>query len=867
MFPKGFILALNLTFILCSVLAFGQISEKDFKKLEKEANGYFIIDEFSNALPLYLKLDSIKPGNPNTNLQIGICYLKGKQKKNSLDYLIKALPIADVKKEVDFYLGKAYHYHHEFSKAQTHYLKFQKAYDEGDKSLQKLVTNSDLKRYIKNCDHGKVLIANPIPEFYIENLGSPINSEWPEYVPVISADETELIFTSRRPDTQGGGRDPETGDFYEDLYISKRNEPTDPWSTPENMGPTINTSGHDASVALSADGLELFIYRSGSSSVGQLFSGDLYQSENRSGVWKEPFKLQTGINSEFWEPHASISSDEKVLYFASNRPGGFGGLDIYVIRRLPNGDWALPQNLGPTINTAEDEDSPFIHPDANNNTLYFSSKGHNSMGGYDVFRTTFNPLTSEWSSPENIGYPINSADDDIYFVWSADGTRAYFSSIRDDSYGDLDIYIVNLPEKSSNVMLVKGRIIDDETEEAVPAVITVRNNETNEIVGIYNPDLSNGSFKILLPLGNNYGISVDAENYLFYSENISLPNDLIYTQVIKDIRLSHILVGKQSILRNVFFDFNRATLRKESEPELDKVLKLLEDNPRLIVEIAGHTDDIGTEEINKKLSQERAKTVVDYMISKGINPERLFPFGYGYDFPIVENVDDASRQLNRRTELIILDGRRAKELLAKHEGYYNEMRKEDSTFTLIGSYDPAKVVKGRALEYKKPSEQTDADVKKEIAEAEERRRQAAEKIKEKNKQKEIASTGQTEKKKTEESPKEKVSQSIEMFFAFDKYDVTRSNQQKLDSLIDIVKSNPTLKIQLNGYTDNVGDDKYNLYLAGLRIKSCVNYLISKGISKDNIQTTAFGEEYPKYDNNTLAGRSKNRRVEALLTEE
>lgn len=839
--------AVFLTCLFSFLLVSGQIADKDLKKLEKEAYGYFDIGEHHHALPLLLKLDSLKPGVALTNFRIGICYIESKNKKKATPYLNKASSLEADLKEYTFYKAFSLHLNHEFDQAITGYLKFRK-YLEVDKALQKIVSIAELDRLVANCNNGKHLVANPIPEFYIENLGKPINSEWSEYVPVISADETELIFTSKRPDTNGGGRDPEDGQFYEDVYISKRNDPTDPWSEPKNIGPSINTPGHDASVALSADGLELFLYRSSDARVGQLLAGDLYQSENRGGVWKVPFKLQTGINSDYWEPHASISSDEKVLYFSSNRPGGYGGLDIYIVRRLPNGEWALPQNLGPSINTPYDEDAPFIHPDANNNTLYFSSKGHNSMGGYDVFRTTFNPLTGEWTSPENIGYPINSADDDIYFVWSADGTRAYFSSIRDDSYGDLDIYIVNLPERSSSVMLVKGRIIDDETEEAVPAVITVRDNETSEVVGVYNPDVTNGSYKILLPLGKNYGISVDAENYLYYSENISLPNDLIYTQVIKDIRLSHILVGKQSILRNVFFDFNKASLRKESEPELDKVAKLLTDNPKLIVEIGGHTDNIGADEVNKKLSNERAKAVVAYMISKGIDSTRLFPFGYGSDFPLVENVDDASRQLNRRTELIIMDSRRAKELLAKHIGYYNEMKNQDSTFTLIGSYQAMKVVKGRALEYKKPGSAQEPDESEPVA--------LKPKVdKEKPKQ---------EPAKLSNPTSAKASAELELFFAFDKYDITRVNAQKLDSLATILSQNSALSLVLNGYTDNIGDDRYNEYLASLRLSSCVKYLISKGVRKDQVRTEAFGERNPKYDNKTTEGRSKNRRVEARI---
>jgi outer membrane protein OmpA-like peptidoglycan-associated protein/tetratricopeptide (TPR) repeat protein len=860
---------------------YGQVDPREFKRMEKEANGHFEIDEFYLALPLYKKLDSLQPNNSFYNMRLGICYLQTQSRKKALPYLQKVTEAEIAKNEYFFYLGRALHLNHEFTSAQTQYVKFRQAL-ENDKSLEKYCKLTELDRYIKNCENAKLMVANPIPEFYIENLGEPINSPYPDFVPVVSADETELIFTSKRPDTNGGGKDPEDGQYFEDMYVSTRNDPTEPWSVPQNMGPTINQAGHDASVALSADGLELFIYRNSTSKFGELFAGDIYQSEKRSGVWKEPVKMKTGINSDSWEPHASISSDEKVLYFTSNRSGGYGGLDIYRVRRLPNGDWALPENLGPSINTPFDEDAPFIHPDANNNTLYFSSKGHNSMGGYDVFRTSYSPLTNEWTSPENIGYPINSADDDIYFVWSADGTRAYFSSVRDDSYGDLDIYVVNLPEKSSSVMLVKGRILDDETEEPVPAVITVRDNETSEIVGIYNPDVTNGSYKILLPLGKNYGLSIDAENYLFYSENINIPNDLIYTQVIKDIRLSHILVGKQSILRNVFFDFNKAILRKESEPELDKVFQLLKDNPRLIVEIGGHTDNIGSAESNKKISEDRAKSVVAYLVNKGIDSTRMFPFGYGFDFPLVENIDESSRQLNRRTELIILDSRRAEELLRRNKGYYNEMKEQDSSFTLIGSVQAMKIIKGRALQYKKRGQdgvvelvnQAEEEEKEEAiskAAAEKKAAKDTENLVKKERDKavsdSIASLESSKKKAIEKSKSGDVADETPrsvLAFAFDKYDITRTNALILDSLASVLKSNPDLKLHFEGFTDNTGDPTYNKQLSLLRAKACKNYLVSKGIEKDRMITEGLGIENPRYTNTTMEGRRKNRRVEALF---
>jgi hypothetical protein len=351
-------------------------------------------------------------------------------------------------------------------------------------------------------------MANPV-NLDIINMGPQINSIYPDYGAVLSADENELIFTSNRPNSIGGLKDPADGKYYEDLYISYKTAKG--WSTPKNMGDSVNTKGHDASIALSADGQKLFLYRYGTD-TGANSSGDLYMSELKGKAWNNARALSSNINSSGWEPSASLSSDENFLFFSSNRSGGYGGTDIYMARRLPNGDYALPVNLGSKVNTSYDEDSPFIHSDGK--TLYFSSSGHKTMGGFDIFVTTYNDNKQEWTEPKNVGYPISTAHDDIHFCWSPDGRKIYFSSRRDDSYGDQDIYYAVIHKKeATEILVMKGFILDSLNANPILANITVTDKTSNELIGIFSTNSSSGKFLIILPEGH-YRIKIEAENHI-----------------------------------------------------------------------------------------------------------------------------------------------------------------------------------------------------------------------------------------------------------------------------------------------------------------------------------------------------------------
>jgi outer membrane protein OmpA-like peptidoglycan-associated protein len=614
------------------------------KKTEISAKEYFRMEEYSLALPLYLKLDSIKPNVPQVIARIGICYLHSEFRFRAKVFLERAKNAGYKRDQINFFLGRAYHLDHQFALAIQHYeLSLKDFSTKKEGHVQKIKA---ARRAIEMCKAGQELIKNPI-DVKIENIGSDINSPYPDYAPVISADETVLIFTSRRPNTTGGQKD-ETHQYFEDIYMATKDS-NSKWSKPVNIGGNINTGGHDASIGLSADGQELFVYKNEG-------NGDIYYSTLNGDKWSVPKKMPAGINNpKTWEPSASISPDERFFFFSSDRTGGLGGRDIYVSKKLPNGQWGLPGNLGPKINTPYDDDAPFIHPDGK--TLYFSSKGHNSIGGFDIFTVQCDIPNDTIYNLINVGYPINTADDDIFFVWSADGTRAYFSSVRaDDNFGEKDIYVLHRP-KPDNVALIllKGKVTSKESGQALAATLTVTDNETNKVIGVYYSNSLTGKYTVLIPPGKNYGISIEATGHLSRSENIDIPFSEKYFELTRDIVLEPLKKGSLTVLNNIFFDFGKSDLRKESFIELDRIVKMLNENPTLVFEVAGHTDNAGNDDSNLDLSLHRSESVVKYFISKGIDPKRLHAKGYGEKFPLASNDTEEGRRQNRRTELIIID--------------------------------------------------------------------------------------------------------------------------------------------------------------------------------------------------------------------
>jgi outer membrane protein OmpA-like peptidoglycan-associated protein len=629
---------------------------------------------YRQALDPYLLANKFNPNNALLNYRIGKCYLYSSTKLKAIPFLEKAIQLdANVDPQIHYVMGKAYHLDMQWDKAISEFKKFQSTITKPSEFVEII---EDVNKHIEECNTGKDLVKNPIRVF-IDNVGPEINTSYPEYGPIISADESVIMFTSRRAGTTGGGMDEYLNEPFEDIYVSF-NKGGGKWSPAQNIGKPINTEGHDATMGLAPDGQKLLIY------IDEKGNGNIFECDLKGSLWSKPERMNKNVNTDYHESSASLASDGKRLFFVSNRPDGMGDRDIYMSTMDEKGKWGKAVNLGPTINTKYGEEGVYIHPDGR--TMYFSSQAHKTMGGYDIFKSVYDDVTKTWSTPENLGYPVNTPDDDVFFVVSASGKHGYYASINGNGYGEKDIYMVTflgaekpmvmnnednllasqtapvketviapvMQIKEAQLTILKGVITDAMTKKPLEATIELVDNTKNMVVATFTSNSATGKYLVSLPAGRNYGIAVKKEGYLFHSENFDIPATAAFQEVTKDVELKNVAVGSKIILKNIFFDFDKATLRPESTNELERLTKLLQDVPTLKIEIGGHTDSKGADDYNKKLSDNRAKAVVTYLIGKGIAADRLTSAGYGEEQPIATNDTDEGRQMNRRTEFKIL---------------------------------------------------------------------------------------------------------------------------------------------------------------------------------------------------------------------
>lgn len=489
---------------------------------------------------------------------------------------------------------------------------------------------------------------NDSVDIVIKNVGQQINSAFEDYAPVISADGSIMIFTSRRAVLEKEIKKQKPG--MENVYSSESKN--NKWQLAKALSISINEpERNNSAIAISNDGQHLLLYRDDIDG-----NGDIWESFLKGNDWSESIKMPEPINSAKHESSASISPDGNTIYFVSDRDGGFGERDIWYSTKDKNGDWGSAQNIGSDINSKDNEEGVFIHPDGK--TLYFSSTGHGGVGQYDIFKSVFEK--GKWSNPENIGEPINTPENDVFFVMAANGKTAYYSSTaQKENFGKKDIYEINFTylKKKKNephLTLFKGVVIDYDSFETLGADMEITDNDKNEIIAIVKSNSISGKFLVSLPAGKNYGIAVKREGYLFYSENFNIPDTASYKVIDKHIPLQKLNVGNKITLKNIFYDYDKTSLRTDSYIELTNLLNLLQDNSKLTIEIAGHTDNRGSAIYNKNLSEGRAHAVVSYLISKGIEIDRLRFVGYGLQFPIATNDTEEGRQLNRRVEFKVI---------------------------------------------------------------------------------------------------------------------------------------------------------------------------------------------------------------------
>lgn len=518
-----------LLIILLTNIAFSQdkLSKSEETKKLDQAERYFEDEEaknYSKALVLFEELLANKPSDPYYQLMVGICELNFLDKR--ADALVKLLKVSESNpefKEIDFYLARAYAVNHKFDKAIEMYQKYLSSTDLEDE--QKSITRQN----IIYCQNAKEYIKDSV-SVEIVNIGPPINTKNSEYVPVITPDESMLIYTYRGERSKGGlldakGKPDNAGHYYEDIMVSYKMG--DEWLYPESIDDNINTNGHNASIAISVDGQDLFIYYQDKKT-----SGDIYISHLEGENWTKPVPLEGDVNSEAWEGSASLTSDGKILYFVSSREGGFGGRDIYSAKLQPDGSWREVENLGPTINTKFDDDAPFIHPDMK--TMYFSSKGHNSMGGYDIFYTY---LTSQgWDEPGNVGYPINTIDDDRYYVLSADGKTGYYSTAGRSKEGTHDIFVVSPGHFGKRPILALIVGVVRANGKPVDADITVTNQNTNE-ENKFESNSTTGKYMLALTPGSKYKIAIEVEGMETKIDYIDVESVETYVEVEHDFKL------------------------------------------------------------------------------------------------------------------------------------------------------------------------------------------------------------------------------------------------------------------------------------------------------------------------------------------
>ncbi|MBI5217430.1 MAG: PD40 domain-containing protein [Bacteroidia bacterium] len=525
LFKNIITILLLLPALACIHSAYGQTKQltKPLKKKMNEANYYFNYENYHLALPVLQELYKEDTVNSEINFKIGVCLYNIKRNKTEARrYFEKA---ANDYIDSYYYLGNIYHLQMNFDKAISTFQYYKYWYG------KKTYSWDEADYLINKSTAAKSLIMFP-QRVTINSISTKINTKNPEYVPLITSDESTLFFTSRRPSNIGGKKDP-LGEYFEDIWVSRKLDTN--WTELQNLGAPVNTPSHDACVAITPDGSKLFLYRTNK----ELTGGSIYISELKNSVWSEPALFGGEINYPGGlEASGTISPDETVFYFSSNRPGGYGGKDIYRVIKFPNGQWSKAMNLGPTINTQYDEDAPFIHPDGK--TLYFSSKGHKNMGGYDIFRTIQND-EGVWSNPENIGYPINTVNDDLFFVSSADNMRGYYSCDREGT-GNSDIYVINMPDNNSNFRLLKGVVTNsDSIPQIVKATITITliDNQTNTLQGVYRTNQESGKYLLIVEPAKKYKVIVEADEYESFVDILEIPAKVEEQIIYKNIKLRH----------------------------------------------------------------------------------------------------------------------------------------------------------------------------------------------------------------------------------------------------------------------------------------------------------------------------------------
>ncbi|MGC6433052.1 MAG: OmpA family protein [Crocinitomicaceae bacterium] len=660
------------TLFACQVMSQGQYSSKSKKAISYFEDGLDAPKEKSltTGLPRYdlgiaLMLKAIEkdPLFWEAHLVLGEFYEATKENKKAIECYKKTLEINPYHSSTGstfFYLANALQNEGEYKEAITYY----------DSYLKNRNANPDMvsQAYVnrENCVFANESMQHPYP-FDPINMGPSINTKDPEYYPTITVDGKTILFTRRIEDQRVA-----VFKMQEDFYVSHLNE-RNMWEKAYPMPTNINTVLNEGAPTISADGRSLIFVacsdQSGNDDYGMGRTGygscDLFYTKRLGNQWTNPINLPGKVNSYSWESQPSLSADGKTLYFIRrvSRRGEPNNTDIFVTHLLPNGKWSVPSRLPDIINTPQSEESVLIHPDGR--TLYFASRGHKGMGGSDLYITHMDDY-GNWSKPLNLGYPINTKADENSLMVSPDGEIGFFASNREGGFGDLDIYWFEMPEnlRPTKTLYFEGKVFDITNRQPLEGKFQLIDLKTGKEIIYSEADAVTGEFMVSLPIDRDYALNVSYPGYNFFSQNFNMTNPDKLEAIHMDVPMSPITKPKPTILKNVFFDLAKATLRPESNIELNKLIEFLMLNPTLKIELGGHTDTRGDANENMKLSTNRAKSVYEYLIFNGISSDRLSYRGYGETVNIYSDEEilkmatnkekEEAHQANRRTEYKIM---------------------------------------------------------------------------------------------------------------------------------------------------------------------------------------------------------------------
>jgi outer membrane protein OmpA-like peptidoglycan-associated protein/tetratricopeptide (TPR) repeat protein len=748
------------------------------KKMRKIADEYFSYGAYYKALPLYKKLAEVNRNDAYLNYNLGVCYFEyEKNYREALFYFQLAKQYAGDNPPIElfYYLAQSFHLKKNWNEAINNYKKYISFLGKNEEDLK-----NEVLRRIEMCENGKTICAVENERYVIDSIPE-INSSFGDYAPLVSADESVMILTSRRITSLHKDLDYD-GMPFEDIYITTLNK-NNKWNTPTPIE-QLNTDKHDACVTLSADGQYLYYYHSDHS------KGDIYKVQYLGKNWGIPEKINKKINSKYQESSLTVSADGTTIYFVSNRKGGLGGKDIYEIHLQNDSTWSEPVNLGNTINTPYDDDSPFIHPDGK--TLYFSSKGHNSIGGYDIFMTK-KQADGTWSKPENLGCPLNTPNDDIHFVMTANGKHAYYASSGHKDNGREDIYKVTIKEPNIPLTMIRGTILCADSLKPLKVNLKVRDVETNEFIKyVYKPNPQTGKYLIILPPGKNYEMIISAKNYIPYKFNVYIPNqkefyELYQTIYLKAIKTPNGQIGQGFSVDNTFFD--SSGMLTDIDKQIEKEKKRQEQLQNLLTEIITKTDSLALNNFDK-------------VIEENFDEEKLKTIGVDSTFESLLNLVDAVIENTDSLAVKNIDN-----LIER--GFYTFAEKNVYFYNHNNLKDTLSVSVANIHAYQ-PLSYTDSILNFGIGESN------------------LSDTlpGNIQKSASIDS--------LTLYYENGQFALTDKHKELLSEYIDLIKNYPMLKLIITGYADGTGNSKHNYILAKKRAQTVYTFFTENNIKNTTV---------------------------------